>query len=104
VKVHEDRVVTGVGAVFRPTWFQVFPGWDMTLPAAVSYTIDGEQSPLSNGGNEEVGNASVGIEFGVNETWNLSAKYNVFFGPQPNGLAAYYKDRDNVSLTVKRTF
>ena len=103
-KVHEDRVVTGIGAVFRPTWYQVFPGWDMTLPAAVSYTIDGEQSPLSNGGNEEVGNASVGIEFGVNEMWNLSAKYNVFFGPQPNGLAAYYKDRDNVSLTVKRTF
>jgi hypothetical protein len=102
--IHEDRVVSAVSAVFRPTWYQVFPGWDMTLPMSVSYTIDGEQSPLSNGGNEEVGNASVGVEFGINETWNVSAKYNAFFGPAANGVAGLLKDRDNVSFTVKRTF
>jgi hypothetical protein len=104
VRVHKDRVVTTVAGVFRPTWYQVFPGWDMSLPAAVAYTIDGEQSPYSNGGNEEVGNASIGVEFDINQFWLASLKYNAFFGPQGNGLAAYYKDRDNISFTVKATF
>ncbi len=36
-KIHEGRVTSQIAAVFRPTWYQVFPGWDMTLPASVSY-------------------------------------------------------------------
>jgi hypothetical protein len=102
--IHEDRWTSHVGAVFAPTWYQVFAGWDLTLPMSVSYAIDGEQTPNSAGGNEEVGNGSVGVQFLVNETWDIAAKYNVFFGPQGNGTAAYIKDRDNIALTVKRTF
>jgi hypothetical protein len=102
--IHEDRWTSHIGAVFRPTWYQVLAGWDMTLPMSVSYAIDGEQTPNSAGGNEEVGNGSVGVEFLINEAWNFSAKYNVYFGPQGNGTAAFIKDRDNISLTLKRTF
>jgi len=103
-RIHEDRVVTGIGASFRPTWYQVFPGWDMVIPMAVGYTIDGEQSPMSNGGNEEVGNGSVGLEFDINQIYNVALRYNVFFGPAANGTAGLVKDRDNVSLTLKATF
>jgi hypothetical protein len=102
--IHEDRWTSHVGAVFRPTWYQVFAGWDLTLPMSVSYAIDGEQTPNSAGGNEEVGNGSLGAEFLINEVWKFSAKYNVYFGPQGNGTAAYIKDRDNISLTLKRTW
>jgi hypothetical protein len=102
--IHEDRWTSHVGAVFRPTWYQVFAGWDLTLPMSVSYAIDGEQTPNSAGGNEEVGNGSIGAEFLINEVWRVSAKYNMYFGPQANGTSAFIKDRDNISLTLKRTW
>ncbi len=43
-------------ANFKPTWYQMFPGWDMSLPLSISYAIDGEQPPLSNVTQEELGN------------------------------------------------
>ena len=104
VFIHEDRWNSHIAAVFRPTWYQVFPGWDLTVPMSVSYQIDGEQSPSSSGGTEEVGNGSIGVKFLVNEVWDLTAQYNVYFGPQGNGSEAFIKDRDNIALTVKRTF
>lgn len=103
-RIRENRVTTQIGAVFRPTWYQVFPGWDLTVPMSVAYGIDGEQPPLSNVTQEEIGNASVGVEFNIKEQWNLSAKYNAFFGPTDNGTAGRVRDRDNVALTIKRTF
>ncbi|MEH6516156.1 MAG: DUF1302 family protein [Halioglobus sp.] len=100
--VKENRIVSSVGAVFRPTWFQVFPGWDMSVPLAVSYTFHGK-SPFTFGGDEGRGNGSVGLDFNINETWNFQAKYNVFFGPVTAGIGGLLKDRDNVSFTIKRT-
>jgi hypothetical protein len=102
--VHEDRWTSHVGIVFRPRWYQVWSGWDLTLPFSLSYAIDGEQTPNSAGGNEEVGNGSLGVEFLVNEVWDMSAKYNFYFGPQGNGTSAFIKDRDNIAFTIKRTF
>ena len=62
------------------------------------------QAHTAGGGNQEVGNGSVGLVVDINQAWNVALKYNIFFGPQKHGPAAYIKDRDNVSLTVKRTF
>ena len=100
--VKEDNIATSVGGVFKPTWYQVFPGWDVSVPTSVSYTIK-NTSPLAVGGDEDRGNASFGLEFNVEETWTIQAKYNVFFGPVNAGSPGLLKDRDNVSLTVKRT-
>ena len=102
--IHEDRWTTHIGVLFEPTWYQVTAGWDLTLPMSLSYTIDGEQTPNSAGGNEEIGNGSVGMKLLINEVWDFSAKYNVYFGPQGNGTSAFIKDRDNISVTLKRTF
>ena len=103
-RIHEDRWTSHIAAVFAPTWYSVLVGWDLTLPMSISYAIDGEQTPNSAGGNEEVGNGSIGIQFLIDQVWDVSAKYNVYFGPQGNGTSAWIKDRDNVALTVKRTF
>jgi hypothetical protein len=100
--VEEGRIVSSVGGVFKPTWFQVLPGWDMSVPLSVSYTIHGK-SPFTFGGDEGRGNGSVGVEFNINETWNFQAKYNVFFGPVSAGIGGLLKDRDNIALTLKRT-
>ena len=103
-RINEDRVVTTLAGVFRPTWYQVWPGTDLTVPMSVSYTIDGEKSPFTFGGDEERGNASIGAEFLIDQKWTVTARYNAFFGPVNAGLGGLLKDRDNLSFTVKRTF
>lgn len=103
-RVSEGRVVSQVAAAFRPTWYQVRPGWDMTLPMSITYTIDGEKSPLSFGGDEEAGTLSLGAQLNINQTWLFTAAFNARFGPAKAGVGGLLKDRDNVSLTLKRTF
>lgn len=103
-RVSEDRVISQIAAVFRPTWYQVRPGWDLTLPVSVAYTIDGEKSPISFGGDEEGGSASVGVQLDIDQQWSVTAAYNARFGPVLAGVGGLLKDRDNISLTVKRTF
>jgi hypothetical protein len=102
--MHKGRVTTQIAAVFRPTWFQVFPGWDMTLPMTVAYAIDGEQPPQGGILEEEIGNASVGVSFLINEVWIVDGKYSAYFGPSNPGTTGTLNDRDNVSFTVKRTW
>jgi hypothetical protein len=103
-RVNEDRVVTIAAGVFRPTWYQVWPGTDMTIPMSIAYTIDGEKSPFTFGGDEERGSASIGAEFLIDQKWTVTGRYNTFFGPVNAGLGGLLKDRDNISFTIKRTF
>jgi hypothetical protein len=103
-RVYEDRVVSTVAAVFRPTWYQVAPGWDLTLPISISYTIDGEKSPFTFGGDEERGSGSIGLELSIDQKWTIDARYNAYFGPVYAGIGGLLKDRDNISITAKRTF
>ena len=103
-RIEEGRVISQIAAVFKPTWYQVFPGWDLSVPMSVSYTIDGEKAAYSYGGDEEGGNGSIGVEFDIEQKWLVSAKYNAFFGPAQAGIGGLLKDRDNISLTVKMTF
>ena len=104
VRLHEDRVVSYVEGKFDPTWYQVFPGWDMTIPMSVAYQLDGEKNPQTFGGDDERGSASIGVEFLIDQKWIANMKYNTFFGPVDAGTGGLLKDRDNVSMTLKRTF
>ena len=91
-------------AIFRPTWYQVRPGWDLSVPMSVGYTIDGEKAPMSFAGDEEAGAASIGLSVDINQAWKIDTAYNVRFGPVLAGIGGLLKDRDNISLTVKRTW
>lgn len=102
-KLSEGRVATAGLVLLRPQWFQVFNGTDLTMPMSVSYAFDGD-APIVQGGNAGLGNASIGLEFLVKQTWAFGAKYNAFFGPVDAGPFGLINDRDNVALTVKRTF
>ncbi len=103
VNLSEGRITSHVAVNFNPVWYQVFSGTDLTLKTSVGVGIDGN-SPIGFGGDEEVGNGALGAELNVNQTWTAELRYNFFFGPYKNGVAGLWKDRDNVSLTVKRTF
>ncbi|GAA5317802.1 MAG: DUF1302 domain-containing protein [Candidatus Pelagadaptatus aseana] len=103
IYVDEGRIASHLAVLFRPTWYQVFPGVDLTVPVSVSIGIDGNGTS-SFLGDEESGSASIGLDFNVNQTWSAAIKYNSFFGPVDNGFGNRLKDRDNISLTFKRTF
>ncbi len=103
-RVEEDQVVSTIGGVFKPTWYQVYPGWDLSLLGTISYTFDGKKSPFTFGGDKGRGSGSLGLELSIDQKWIVDARYNSFFGPVGAGIGGLLKDRDNVSLTVKRTF
>jgi hypothetical protein len=103
-RVSEGRVVSQIAGIFVPTWYQVRPGWDMSIPMAVNYTIDGEKAPMSFAGDEEAGSASIGVRVDIEQQWKVDFAYNIRFGPVLAGIGGLLKDRDNVSLTVKRTW
>jgi hypothetical protein len=104
VRVKEDSVLATAQVIFRPTWYQVLPGWDMTLPVSVAYAFGGEKAEVSFGGDDKSGTASVGVDLDINQTWRVQANYNVRFGPVLAGIGGLLKDRDNFTITVKRTF
>jgi len=104
VFIREDKWCSTVAGTFNPTWYQVRPGWDLSAPASFSMGTSCRQATTAGGGNQDVGNGNIGLTVDIDQTWNVALKYNIFFGPQEYGPAAYIKDRDNISLTVKRTF
>ena len=101
--IKENDVMSHIAFSFNPVWYQVRPGIDLKLLTSIAYGIDGF-GVYSFSGDEKSGSGSLGLEASINETWTATIRYNDFFGPVPNSFANYLKDRDNYSLTIKRTF
>lgn len=101
--IDEDDIATTIAVVFAPQWYQVMPSLDLRLPMNISYGINGH-SPISTGGDQSIGTGSIGLAFEYEQVWLVDAKYNFFFGDQDRGALGNLIDRDNVTLTVKRTF
>ncbi len=76
---------------------------DLTLRTAVGVGIN-NSSPINFGGDEEVGSGTVGLEFLIDQKWTVTGRYNFFYGPWKNHTAGRWKDRDNISFSIKRTF
>ena len=106
----------GLTARFEPTWFQIFPGADFSLPVLWSAGIKGT-SPVQFGGYEGVGNYSVGATLDVKARYNLALAYNgsydrhhddsvnAFGQRQVGSLAGSAGwDRGWISLTFKTAF
>ncbi len=124
----------GLAVNFTPTWFQVFPGVDMSMPMSVNVGLDGV-SPVAAGGAEDTGNYAVGIGAAIYNQYFVDLKYVDSFGDAakcsngatdgstPNALdvtqrytcfadgyssfsggGATTEDRGAVYLTLKTTF
>lgn len=102
------------GAVnFTPTWYQVFPGVDMTMPLSVSSGLSGN-SCVTAGGNKNTGSWGAGIGADIFSKYKVDLKYVDFFGDYSttstgavnvaNGSSALLTDRGFVTLTLKATF
>lgn len=109
-----DRDAFVLTATYTPTWLQVFPGVDLSMPMVISSGIGGN-SPVSNGGNEEAGSYSFGIAADIAQKYKADLKYIDFFGDYStnptsgavqvaNGGSALLEDRGMLTLTLKTTF
>jgi hypothetical protein len=108
--VTKDYVGASLG--FTPTWYQVFPGVDLSAPVTYALGLSGNAATVF-GGNEGLGNYTVGLGADVQQKYRFDLKYIDFVGrykdngtavTQTNGLTTYLKDRGFVSLTFKTTF
>lgn len=102
----------GLGLAFTPTWYQVFPGVDLSAPLTYSVGLDGN-APTIFSGSEGNGNYSIGLGADIFQKYRADLKFISYFGhykdngtavTAQNGFTTLLKDRDFVSLTFKTTF
>ena len=100
---------------FTPTWFQVVPGVDLTMPLSILSGLVGN-SVVALGGNKNCGTYGAGVGADIFNKYKVNLQYTGFFGAygdnvaQPGGLPVaqspftLLSDRGFVSLTLKATF
>jgi hypothetical protein len=102
----------GMNLSFVPTWYQVFPGVDMTLPINFGIGLKGN-SPAALGAAEGSGSWSVGVEADIYAKYKVGLAYNDYFGEYTKNATgqiigangnALLNDRAWVSLTLKTSF
>jgi hypothetical protein len=105
----------GAAATFTPTWFQVFPGADITMPLTWTQGLSGTAATLF-GGNKNTGNWSAGVGAIIYQKYLINLSYIGYFGNYSTaggascvqncfaGTNAALSDRGWVSLTFKTTF
>lgn len=104
----------GLAINFNPTWFQVLPGVDMSMPLSYSVGLSGNSAVIS-GGNKHAGNYGAGLSFDAYQKYRIDFKYVDFFGPFATdpvsgaitsnaGVTPLLKDRGFLALTLKTTF
>lgn len=111
-KVSKDYV--GLAINYTPTWFQVMPGMDLSMPLSYAVGLSGN-SAVNSGGFKNAGNFGVGLALDVYQKYRFDLKYVDFFGPyvtdpvtgaitSSTGTTALLKDRGFIALTFKTTF
>jgi hypothetical protein len=107
-----DRDAASVRMVLSPTFRQVSPGLDLSVPMGVSYTA-GKSSAVGPGfGTDKGGDFNVGIAATYLNRYFFNLNYVNFYGPAGTTLdaanQAQYKqalaDRDYVSFSLRTTF
>lgn len=102
----------GIGLSFAPSWYQVFPGVDLSAPVTYAVGLEGNAATVF-GGNEGLGNYSLGLSADVHQKYRFDLKYIDYLGryrdngsavTSQNGFTTFLKDRGFVSLTFKTTF
>ncbi|MCS0627887.1 DUF1302 domain-containing protein [Telluria mixta] len=107
-----DRSATALRMVFSPTYRQLFPGVDVSVPVGVSHTR-GRSGAVGPGfGVDRGGDMNLGVSAIYLNGWTLAANYTCFYGPEGPTLDAAnnaqfkqaLRDRDYLSLSLRNTF
>jgi hypothetical protein len=97
-----NRYAWGLRGLFIPTYYQVLPDLDLSIPMTLVYNPSGK-APISpfNGGADRGGNASLGLSGEYRKVWLASVQLSLFFG-KPEYQQR--NDRGFVSAYLQRTF
>lgn len=111
-----ERDAWGFRLVYTPSYRQVRPGLDLDVPVGIGYTPKGRSGALGAAfGADKGGDISIGLNGRYEDVWLVSLNVTHYYGAAATvvstagGVTAYtykqaLKDRDFVSLSVRRTF
>lgn len=109
------RDAVALRMTFEPTYRQVAPGWDISIPVGLGYSPRGSRSMALGPGAMPAdggGDISLGINGVYLDQWRFSLSYTHYYGAADQFLTnantfsykQYMKDRDFVTFSVNRTF
>jgi hypothetical protein len=111
---NSSRDAWGFRFIFEPSWFQVFPQLDVSMPLTVGYNPRGNSSVVQqfNGGVRKGGDISIGLKGNYQQKWRFGLTYTHYVGAMgpaltPDAHLSFKQnlaDRDFVSLSVQTTF
>lgn len=98
--------------VYEPMFRQVRDGLDISVPIGLGYTPQGRSSAGGSLGPHRGGDVSIGVSGTYLDVWRFSLNFTHYFGPEGTYLDSAnhqtfkqtLKDRDFVSLSLRRTF
>jgi len=103
----------GLAVGFTPTWYQVFPGADLSMPVSASIGLSGN-SAVTTGGNKGNGSYSAGLGLDLYSKYRFDLRYVDYYGDYftnaagvatvSNGPTTMLKDRGAIYFTFKTTF
>lgn len=102
----------GIKLVYSPTYRQVFPGIDLSVPVGVSYFPMGKSAVVGGFGPDKGGDFNLGVSATYLDRVTAGLTYTHFYGPEDTTLDANslfnfkqaLKDRDFLAFSVKTTF
>lgn len=108
------RDAWGFRVLFEPTWYQVLPAFDLSMPINLGYSPKG-RSAVAPVGTNQGGDLTIGLNGEYAKQWRFGLSYTHYFGteaPMLDGSVGRYNnlfqqsssDRDFVAFTVQRTF
>ena len=108
------RDAWGFRMVFEPTYYQVAPGLDISIPVGLGYNPKGRSSTVANfnGGVDRGGDVSIGVNGEYEKRWKLGLNFTHYIGDAGVALIAgqgpsfkqALKDRDFVSFNATYSF
>ena len=114
------RTASALQFIFSPTYRQALAGLDLSVPLGLRYALEGRSSITGQGwGPRGTGAATLGVEGNYLGVWQFTMNYTRYIGkatpfvdytPLLTGGTPNYKlgndlaDRDNISVSLRRTF
>ena len=106
-----DEDAVNLRLLYEPKYRQALPGVDLSVPIGLGYGI-GNSSVVGAFYGDRVGDVNIGINATYLQAWRFGLSYTHFFGPEGTLIndanhASYQqalKDRDFISLSIRRTF
>lgn len=101
----------GIRTAFTPTWRQLLPGMDFSIPVGASYYPTARSSVVFPFGYDKGGDFSAGAAIAYLDHWRFGATLTGYYGPVGSfldannhyGMKQNMADRYNIRFTFSRT-